>query len=180
MKILITGSFCSGKTTLAELLHAALPGSRLLYEPVRDLAGVFEQAQIAQPQVRDYLLVRQLYIEAAAERTGGDIICDAGVESNLAHSRLFGHPAPAGVLQRFGHVRYDMVFFCDHEQVKIDNDGFRFTDKVLQTELAERLSEVLRELVYEPRLLKGTPVERCEKALSHLSNLKEVEGGSRF
>src|SRR5688572_27721088 len=144
MKILVTGSFCSGKTTLSRYIADCLNGSFLITEPIRDLASVFGLQQLMNEASRHYLLVRQLFEEKKAKLFHDIIVCDAGIESNLAHSRLLGFNVANNIsdIERLGHDKYDLIFFCDHHDVPVISDGFRIEDSQVRNELSKLIKNI--------------------------------------
>lgn len=166
MKILISGTFCSGKSTLALDLAQKIQHSHVIPEPIRDLAKIFSHDELLHKEVRDYLFVRQIYEEKNAFTETGVLICDAGIESNIAHNRLFkfGNKTLKDV-EKFKLEKYDLVFICDFSEVPIVNDGFRMTEPEIRQNLSDTIIEVLNELSYSPIVLKGSRTDRVEKAL---------------
>ncbi len=168
-KILIAGTFCSGKSTLARLLNDRIHGSVLLHEPARELDIAFKSKNFASQEVRDYLFIRQVMEENIAQNKSKIVICDAGIESNIAHTRLFSLNEPSmELMQQLDIQRYDYVFFCDHENIPLTNDGFRLTDNNLRIALSFHVLDVLHELKYKPIVLKGPPRSRLSQAIKSI------------
>ena len=173
MKILISGTFCSGKSTLAIELKKKIRNSILITEPIRELSKVFSHDGLLHEEVRDYLLVRQIFEEKLAHANNGFIICDAGIESNIAHNRLFNQGNKSAVnLERFDLRRYDLVFFCDYLEIPIIDDGFRMTDTQMRAKLSETLMDILLELNYAPIPIRGNLDTRIEKVMKEIKKYK--------
>jgi nicotinamide riboside kinase len=178
MKILITGTFCSGKTTLAKHLTNQVPGSIFIEEPIRRLSEVFSIEQLSNVASRHYLLVRQIFEEKLAEKSGKIVICDAGIESNLAHSKLMGFDTSdqLSVIQQLKHNPYDTVFFCEYNDVPIYSDGFRFESNVLREELSVMVIKTLTALNYSFVRLYGNEEVRYQRVLSFINNYMKLHG----
>jgi 8-oxo-dGTP diphosphatase len=175
MKILICGTFCSGKSTLALDLAQKIQHSHVIPEPIRDLAKIFSHDELLHKEVRDYLFVRQIYEEKNAFTETEFLICDAGIESNIAHNRIFNFDNKTiNDLEKFKLERYDLVFFCDYTEIVVVDDGFRMTEPKIRGRLSDEIFEVLKELDYNPVILNGNRVERMEKALNIIHNQNKL------
>jgi nicotinamide riboside kinase len=176
MKILVTGSFCCGKTTISRYIQSNVPGSYLLSEPIRELASVFRINQLENLISRHYLIVRQMFEEKKAELQHQTVICDAGIESNLAHSRLWDFPVEQQIdgLAHMEHQRYDLIFFCDHQHIPVVSDGFRLEDEAIRARLAQLILSALKDLGYEtPIVLTGSIESRKHVILEKIRQLYE-------
>lgn len=169
MKILITGTFCSGKTTLATDLSRILPEYSLVPEPARELALGIPNIDWSLNEVRNYLIVRQVLIENTALLSSKKIIVDAGVESNLAHDELISGVKQTTILKHLNHSKYDLVFFCNHQEVSLVDDGIRMTDNKLRELLAKRIEQILIDENYKIVFISGNPSERVEFCLYYLN-----------
>jgi nicotinamide riboside kinase len=176
MKILISGTFCSGKSTLALDLAKKIQHSIVIPEPIRDLAKIFSHDELLNKEVRDYLFVRQIYEEKSALIENEFLICDAGIESNIAHNRIFNFDNKTlNDLEKFKLEKYDLVFICDYAEIAIVDDGFRMTEPKIRERLSDEIFEVLKELNYNPIVLNGNRTERVEKALNLIHNQNKLK-----
>jgi len=180
MKILITGSFCSGKSTLSSQLSLKLKDSLLIEEVSRELLEVYNNGiDWTLPELRDYLIVRQLFLEKKASlQSASYIIVDSGVISNIAHDRLLNPSSQnrENLMNELGHSRYDLVFCCDHSSIELVHDGKRYANKNLQDKLLHEIRETLEYLNYKSYIwLKGTIKERLNIALDWIFQWREYE-----
>jgi predicted ATPase len=170
MKILITGTFCSGKTTLAEALGKEIETSIILKEPARELVTYFPNVNWSNSYIRDYLIVRQILIEEKALSEGNCIIIDAGIESNIAHDILLNaDSSKEKCLSEFNHKRYDYVFFCRHEEITFTDDGYRIKDIEIREKLAVVIKETLLSLDYDIVFVNGNVQDRIKQVLTHIN-----------
>jgi nicotinamide riboside kinase len=172
MKILATGTFCSGKTTLALQMQAQLDDVTLLADHCRDILDLYHDVDWTLPELRDYLLVRQLFAEKQSCSHDTITIVDSGIISNLAHDRvLLDHQRDRSHLIRsLEHEPYDVVFHCDYRDIELADDGQRFTDVNLRERLDREVVYVLDMLHYTTRIfLTGSKEERLKRALSYVS-----------
>ena len=179
MKILITGSFCSGKSTLASQLRMKLEDSILIKEHPRELLKAFKSIDWTIPELRDYLIVRQLYLEKKASlKFKSFTILDTGIISNIAHDKILNvyKKNRKKLIKKLDHSRYDLVFYCDHSEIDLIDDGERFTDRNLQNKLSHEIIKTLKDLDYENYItLKGSKEERLTKALEYISKWNRDE-----
>ena len=91
LKILLTGTTTSGKTTLIEGLKAKnLPGIVFIEEEARKFLEQNPGLE-KDPQLQDMLFTKQVAVEQeAVKRRPKIIVCDRGVPDNIAHALLFG------------------------------------------------------------------------------------------
>jgi predicted ATPase len=172
MKILITGTFCSGKTTLAEALREEIKNSIILEEPARELVTYMPNVNWSRSYIRNYLITRQILIEEIAQLRGDYIIVDAGIESNIAHDILFNADfSKEKYLSEFNHKKYDYVFFCQHEEITFINDGYRLDDVTLREKLAITIKETLLSLGYDIIFVNGNVQNRVKQVLTHIAFL---------
>ena len=91
LKILLTGTTTSGKTTLIEGLKAKnLPGIVFIEEEARKFLEQNPGLE-RDPQLQDMLFTKQVTVEQeAVKRRPKIIVCDRGIPDNIAHALLFG------------------------------------------------------------------------------------------
>lgn len=179
MKVLITGSYCSGKTTLANQLHTNLDNSIISGEVTREVLKLFGKVDWSIPELRDYIFIKQIIEEEKSSLLNPDyIIVDAGIVSLIAHDRILlkSWPDRLELLKYFNHSKYDVVFFCDHREIVIEDDGERYTDEGMRDHLASIVKETLHFLgINNYALLEGSKSERLNHALSVLRSGKHEE-----
>jgi nicotinamide riboside kinase len=170
MKILITGSFCSGKSTLSSQLNLQLTDSILIEDVARDLLTVYKNLEWSLPELRDYLIISQLVLERKSSlQNKSFVIVDSGIISNIAHDIIFNikYKNRKKIIDRLGHTRYDLVFNCDHSEINLVDDGKR-TNRDLQEKLSYAIKEALEYLNYKDYIyLKGSKKERLKKVLEY-------------
>jgi nicotinamide riboside kinase len=173
IKICVTGTFSSGKTTFAKALAQKLGTAILLPELARELKESVPSINFSQPHVRGYLLIEQLLRERRAEQQPTDfLVVESGVPSACAHDTLLGHAVPAAeVLRACEHRAYDLIFLCSYREVPLEKDGIRYEDQPLRHQLHELLIQQLREqqFVHE---LTGTVEQRLGTALKVIAGRK--------
>lgn len=170
MKVLITGSYCSGKTTLANQLHSNLDKSIISGEVTREVLKLFGKVDWSIPELRDYIFIKQLIEEEKSSLLNPDyVIVDAGIVSLIAHDRILlkSWPDRLKLLKYFNHSKYDLVFFCDHREIAIEDDGERYTDETMRDQLSSIVKETLPVLgINKYVFLDGSKSERLSHALS--------------
>ena len=168
-KILVTGTFCSGKTTLASDIYEEIKDAILIPEITRELLHLYGKIDWSMPEVRDYLIVRQLFLEKkASQEFYPCIIIDSGIVSNLAHDIVLGASLDGRkeIIRTLEHSPYDIVFLCDHTEIELLDDGQRYIDKGLQDTLAHKIVETLSYLDYHTWVrVQGSERERLSFAL---------------
>jgi nicotinamide riboside kinase len=176
MKVLITGSYCSGKTTLANQLHSNLDNSVLSGEVTREVLKLFGKVDWSIPELRDYIFIKQLIEEQKSSLLNPEyIIVDAGIVSLIAHDRILLKSSPdrLELLKYFKHTKYDVVFFCDHRGITIEDDGERYTDERMRDHLASIVMETLPHLgINKYAVLEGSRSDRLYHAMSILREEK--------
>lgn len=121
-KIVLTGGPYSGKSTVAERLHAdgcaVVPEAamRVIEQLTEELgleaAQAWRSAHHREFQAR--IAELQLRLEAAAARRGATlVVCDRGLHDGIAYCRHFGVETPEPLATAVGHTRYDRVFVLD-------------------------------------------------------------------
>lgn len=62
-KILITGTYCSGKTTLWSDIKSVVSDAVFIPEEARELVELIPSINWSETAIRDYLIVRQITVE---------------------------------------------------------------------------------------------------------------------
>lgn len=175
-KILITGSFCSGKSTLVNALEAHLENVYVIPEVTREILALYGRVDWSRPELRDYILIKQLIEEEKAMKSNAKyIIVDSGIVSFLAHDKVLlpGDNRRQDVLAYFHHNPYDLVFVCDHKEVAIDDDGERYTNEKLQDEIYKKILSILSVAEAKYIILKGSVLERVRKVVEYADIKRE-------
>jgi nicotinamide riboside kinase len=167
LKVLIAGTFSSGKSTLISDLTRADPRFHAAPEGPRRILRQGKNSALGRDDVRSYLVVNQLLLERELADRTDYVLFEGGLISNIAHDRaLLEHPPDrAGLIEAFGHRRYDLVLMCDGSEIEIERDGQRFADQGLRQGLLWHIEELLREYGYVSRVVSGTPAERVAQSI---------------
>jgi len=122
-RVVITGGPFSGKTTLVEALaergfHTVPEAAILVIEELKAEHGVEGQAEwrAAHPEEFQALIVaKQLELEAAADRAGGDepVFFDRGRLDGVAYCRIYGSAVPVPLEQACQSLPYTRVLLLD-------------------------------------------------------------------
>jgi len=178
-KILIAGTFCAGKTTLLSDLSKSLDAAQIIPDVARDILAINPGIDWSIPELRSHLLIQQLLWEARADKSNAKhILVDAGVVANLAHDRLYGIELRNSnyLIKSLKHSKYDLVFFCGHQTIELEDDGERNTSEKDRSRLANETLHVLDLLGYTDIItLHGNQVERVAMAISVIHN-RECQG----
>lgn len=163
MKILITGTTSSGKSTLLESLKSKYKNIRYIDEIARSLLTTHPELE-TDPQLQDILFDLQTQAESdAAKSDSSIIICDRGIIDNIAHAHLFG--------QNIKDTWVDWCYSYDEIYV-LNKDDIDFQITQLQTTLGTKdwhhfrnnldvyIKKTIIELGMEYIVLSGTITER--------------------
>lgn len=163
MKILICGTFSSGKTTLAQSLARINKEFVLLPEKASMLKDVLPDLQWDDKYIRHYLYIDQLYSEEIMSNESRIIICDSGIEYVLAHDLYYFNYANYDLIKSIGHKRYDHVFLCSYTEVPLIDNGIRNTDRIMRKEIHTLIINTLEELNYSYTEIHGSVAERTNQ-----------------
>jgi len=179
MKILLTGSFKSGKTTLANLLR------RQGFPIIDEFATtMLEQAQRRgdltlkqRPEFQQMLLSEQLRAEQEAERRYPTFVCDRGAYDIITYSRYYKHEFDwYSLLQN--HKPYNLIFLCTIDGIDVGNQ-FSAEDLIKRKELQQGFFDTLDNLCVPYRVLTGTPEERLATVDREIQIYRSNIEGSR-
>jgi nicotinamide riboside kinase len=138
----------------------------------RDVLRLFGKVDWSIPELRDYVFIKQLMEEKEASLTlASNIIVDAGIISIVAHDRMLLESLPdrASLMKYFAHQKYEVVFFCDHREIPIQDDGERYTDETLRNKLASLVEAALLSFgLKDYCVLSGSRSERLDQAIQFL------------
>ncbi|MEO1128326.1 MAG: ATP-binding protein [Planctomycetota bacterium] len=177
MKILITGPFSTGKTTLVRQLAQAMQSRAMDVSIVEDVARgcplpLNENQDLA---TSCWLLGEQIRQEALALRTSPRlIICDRGIPDFVAHT-LYAqdeHQTPdAHLADAFWGTSvawsstYDVVFQTHVEAVHIEPDGIRSEDVEYQRRMDAYATKAASTLEISPIPLPASTEARLQMVL---------------
>jgi predicted ATPase len=180
-KILISGTFSTGKTTLARAVTRDLREHRakvsLISETARYCPYPLNKNQTFETSL--WLMTEQMRreIEMTIEKPS-IIICDRGIPDILSHALTI----PIRSEQDFSTLKtmktimsswaptYDRVYWAkiDHEY-NIIRDELRISDDVYQLQLEETIKKVFEELNINPTVLPTIILDRINKIMSETS-----------
>ena len=131
IKILVTGTTSSGKTTLLEAL-AEKHISRVVILPEVARTLLTEHPEFEQdPQLQDILFAEQLRLETQAAASGAEVIlCDRGTLDICAHAKLFAQELKPEWIT-WTKESYDFVFWLEKADII-------FSLTVLQQQISDR------------------------------------------
>jgi nicotinamide riboside kinase len=181
MKVLIAGTFSSGKSTLISDLTNADSRFHAAPEGPRRILAQGKNQVLGRDDVRSYLAVNQLLLERELADRTDFVLVEGGLISNIAHDRaLLEHPPDrTGLIEALGHERYDLVLMCDESEIEIEQDGQRFDDQGLRRALLGHIQELLCEQGYESWAISGTPADRVAQSIRLAEGHELPDGASR-
>jgi len=165
-KILITGTFDSGKTELIRMFSSD-PNVAIVSEVARDVLAIDPSLQ-SKPGFQDILLREQLRSEAIAEATGKPIIlCDRGSLDIIAFSLALGIPIRNEWLE-LTLGRYRSIMICDSRDIppSIGEGEERLASQSFRNIIDKRIRQVINDLAeidpIKPSIheVSGTLIER--------------------
>jgi len=170
-KVLLTGTFDAGKTTIAEIL-ARVPGVHVIPEYARELIARGGDLW-RRPEFQEMVLTEQLRREAAAElRTEDLIVCDRGTVDVACFSQLFGHPYDADLL--LSGARYDLIFVFSPDDIAADHLPPHM--KQARWELEEVIETLLNHAGLPYCVIKGSTKARVGQLLDRLADRPGLDG----
>lgn len=174
-KILISGAFGTGKSTLVKLAVAALrqagvPTSVLGETPRRcPFALNHEQTTLASA----WLIGEQMRAEVEASiKAGGILICDRGIPDILSHTTPIQSEEPQAPLKVIEEISaswattYDLVFWAKLDpDLPIEPDNLRLSDKEYQALLEGHIEKAFVTLGLKPVVLPRSDSDRVTVVL---------------
>ena len=168
MRIVITGTWSVGKTTLASDLHEAT-SIDIVEEHARDVLEAFTVEQLASVEYRWYLTMAQVVREELAAKNAASTLVDAGLPSVLAYNALFNHQLiDYETLSGLGWGGYDCAILCDPTGVDLVDDGKRGLDMNRRANHHGLVMDNLAHLDLPVHPVSGDRAERLESVLSIL------------
>lgn len=176
MKIALTGSHGTGKTTLARALaeKLCLP---LITDRARSAAkkaevnhaGELRRDRFKATYFQCLVLINQLFAEM-----NEDFVSDRSTLDFLAYWQAYGLPKNTAYQSLCLANRYDLlvyvpVFFPP------ESDGFRDTDSDFQREVDRRILELLSLVTWPVITVSGSVEERVQMVINWLNGRKEAK-----
>ena len=171
-KILITGAYCTGKSTLISTLAAQMEAAGFRSRVVGDVARTCPLPLNREQTVgaSAWLIGEQIRAEAEASSGEADVVlCDRGIPDILSHTARYPASTPsdqlyADVCLQIGMAwsrTYDLVFWSRIDESRsIMPDGLRVVDEIYRRDLERSLEEVLKMLSLKSLVLPNNDVER--------------------
>lgn len=163
-RVVVTGSECTGKTTLARAIAMRL-GAPCLDEPSRAYAeargGVLSERDV-EPIARATILAQQQVQGTGAEA----IVLDTDLVSTMVYARAYYGSCPAWIEAECRERLGDLYLLCAPD-IPWEADGVR--DRPLASERAamhEAFARALEHLGARTVLVEGTGEARTERALA--------------
>jgi predicted ATPase len=175
-KIVLTGGPGIGKTTLIELLAAAgyaiVPEAARLVVEDEESRGGDARPWSNPPRFQKLVAEKQLELEAAAEKRGGDLyFLDRGLVDGHAYCKIANIESPA-LIYGSGKNRYSHVFLLD-PLPSYRNDGVRYESEEKGMRIHNEIAAAYREFGYNPISVPILPPEgRMKFILDHIKHQK--------
>jgi hypothetical protein len=188
LKILLTGTTKSGKSTLLEMIHAlSIPKLQCIPEVARELLTRHPELE-QDPHLQDILFAEITRREKEAAANGVEIsICDRGTIDILTHldTGYFGQVAVKQEWREWSR-RYDQIYVMNkndvpftqtdlQSQIDSERNWALFRDK-----LDHSTHKILDELHLPYSVLSGTPETRLHRVESELQILYQSKEGGKW
>jgi predicted ATPase len=173
-KVIVTGAFSTGKTSLVDALEPALLARGLSVLRLEDVARTcpFPLNEGQTDEASAWLATTQVSRELQAAAASPDIVlCDRGVPDILAHQEDLRATGRGGLLET---MRQFLERWCGTYSVVLasrvdpsippEEDGLRFADAAYRARLAHRAETVLSRFA-KPVWLHHDPSARLTQAL---------------
>ena len=181
-KVLITGAYATGKTTLCQMLmdemsRESIP-NKLVTEVPRRCPFALNRDQT--PLASVWLVCEQIRSEIESSVDTAVLLCDRGLPDILSHTLVLDLSAPdnqalwQGLLalgQRWC-ATYDVVLWVRIDPARqIERDEIRVVDRTYQSQLERAIQDVFRLLGIHPIEL---PQETSDRAVACLSIIRDL------
>jgi predicted ATPase len=165
-RILFTGSFGTGKTTLLNCF-SQYPFVACISEVERDLLKENPLLE-RDPDFQKMVFVEHIYRETQAQLSGKSIvICDRGVIDVIAYSEFFGYPIKSEWRDALNN-RYDLVAIFNMDDIPAAMPSI----KEFRNKIDANIREVVDHFGFPKIELSGNVQTRETILLSHLKQLK--------
>lgn len=168
----VSGTFCSGKTTLVSMLAASDPGIVTLEEGATFAKSAYPPFDWEKPDARAFLFWFQV-VRERQQAHAPVLVSDTSRIEIAAHYRLYGLPMPDW--SALPVARYDLALVCDYGTVPLVDNGIRDLDPDRRARLHDLVLTEARRLSREVHILTGTAEERLAHA-SRLVNRLALDG----
>lgn len=180
MKILLTGTIHTGKTTVLDLLKGlSLPNVSVINEVAREMLSA-NPALEQSPAFQDILFTEQVRRERNAEKTSPVVICDRGSLDIISHSKLFGHAVQPEWVEWL--KTYSQVLLFDKSEIPFNGENRAFNDHPRDwIQFRNSLEGMIEDSISEYRVpylvLRGNPEQRLHRLLSETTRVSgNLEG----
>lgn len=167
-KIALSGSLCSGKTTLLER-HAdsADYGFTVVEEQARRYFEQHEPPDRLDFEVQETLVGLIQEAEHAAHENGGIILCDRAVVDSLAYLYAAGRKVEAETIMDericMWLPTYDRLLLCDIDGIPMVGDSIRTEDAAFRERLHDAFIEAFEDFGIPYEKLSGTSEQRAAR-----------------
>ncbi len=165
-KILLTGTFASGKTSIFEVLRL-LDTIHPIAESARPLLDKFPELEV-KPEFQSLLLKIQAAAEIHARQLSkGPILLDRGFLDIVVYSKYFKHSHLLPDLQPL--IRYDHIYLCSPDGIDASH-LYTSSDLSMRKSLHELFLDTLQELAIPHAILTGSTRDRLHTISEQLGN----------
>ena len=191
LKVLISGAYATGKTTLTERLRDQLCSLGVSVVVVGEVprSCPFPLNREQDAFTSCWLLGEQIKQEAAAQRSGASVvICDRGAPDFVAHP-LAVRPSSIveqGLLEAFWGIAenwsrtYGLVFWALLDpEAAIPEDSIRVAEKTYQVEMEECACAAFERLSLQPIVLPSATDDRVVLALATVRRALDGQEGTK-
>lgn len=185
MKIIITGTQCSGKTTLIESIpskYENLVLKKLIRKTVEDSGYKYRFNE--KSDIESQCAFFNLYLNELSKRT--DYISDRGLVDVVAYSKWLGEKGKLGtalwwsqkaLLKKWIEAHPDEVYLYTVPEMPLTGDGFRSTDETYRQEIDYNIRYILAECGANFFIIKGD-VDTRKKIITNL--IKAIEKNKKL
>lgn len=169
-KVLFTGTFETGKTTLIERFKED-PHIEIVPEVARDLLESDPKLELS-PVFQDLVFAEQVKREIEAEKCGKSIIlCDRGLLDIIAFSEVLGHSVkPMWVESIWNRYNYVFLFSINDIPVPLQNYDLGIDIIDYRIRVDKKIKEVILRYDIEFLEVNGSIDVREKMVKNHLNN----------
>ena len=179
--VIITGSHCTGKTTLVNKLKKHLKNWNFLSETAREIIdelGIvpneIENDQIQKSSFQLKIMSRQITEENYYYKKNKNLISDRGIFDSLGYcfnlpNNVYSYLAKQS-LDHYKKKPYDLIIFLP-PVLELEDDGTRIMDKEFQVKISNNILDIYKKNNIEYITLDTTILEeRVEQTLKLINN----------